>query len=44
MGLEVNKTKELIYLLKRAGVDIDKTVLTDEECADVLYGLLEGQR
>ncbi|MBQ1375595.1 MAG: energy-coupling factor transporter ATPase [Clostridia bacterium] len=44
VGLDVPQTTELIYLLKRAGVDIDKTVLTDEECADVLYGLLEGQR
>lgn len=44
VGLDVPQTTELIYLLKRAGVDIKKTVLTDEECADALYSLLEEQR
>ncbi|MBR2742116.1 MAG: energy-coupling factor transporter ATPase [Clostridia bacterium] len=44
VGLDVPQPTELMYLLKGAGVDIEKTVLTDEECAEVLYNLLEGQR
>jgi len=44
VGLDVPQTTELVHLLKKAGVDIKETVLTDEECADVLCKLLEGQK
>lgn len=44
VGLDVPQTTELVHMLRGAGIDIPNTVLTDEECAEALYKLLEGQR
>ncbi len=41
VGLDVPQTTELIYLLRKEGVEIPETVLTDEECIEVLSKLLE---
>lgn len=40
MGLEAPQGSELIHELRCAGIDIDKDVLTDDECTEVLVGLL----
>ncbi len=42
VGLTVPETTELLWQLRQAGVDVPLDTLSDEECAQVLYGLLSG--
>jgi energy-coupling factor transport system ATP-binding protein len=42
-GLEVPQVTELAYLLRKSGADLPADLLTEEECADQLYGLLKGK-
>lgn len=41
LGLDVPQATELAYRLNKAGFDIDFNVLDEEECADVVFSLLE---
>ncbi len=40
MGLEAPQGSELLYLLRKCGVDISGKAITDEECVDTLYDFL----
>ena len=41
VGLCVPETTELLWQLRQAGLDVPLDALSDEECADALYNLLE---
>ena len=41
VGLTVPETTELLWQLRQAGVDVPLDALSDEECAQVLYDLLQ---
>ena len=43
MGLEAPQGSELLYLLRKSGVDISGKAITDEECIDTLYDFLLGK-
>ena len=40
VGLTVPETTELLWELRKAGVDVSLDALSDEECAQELYQLL----
>ena len=40
VGLTVPETTELLWELQKAGVDVSLDALSDEECAQTLYQLL----
>ena len=40
VGLDVPQVTELMYNLKKAGIDIPSDVLDEDECAQILYKLL----
>jgi energy-coupling factor transport system ATP-binding protein len=42
-GLEVPQVTELSYLLRKSGADLPADLLTEDECAEKLYGLLKGK-
>ena len=41
MGLTVPETTELLWELRRVGLDVSLDALSDEECARELYELLQ---
>ena len=41
VGLTVPETTELLWQLRQAGVDVPLDALSDEECAQALYRLLQ---
>ena len=41
MGLTVPETTELLWQLRQAGVDVPLDALSDEECAQALFDLLQ---
>ncbi len=43
VGLTVPETTELLWQLRQEGLDVPLDALTDEECAQALYGLLCGE-
>ena len=43
VGLTVPETTELLWQLRLEGLDVPLDALTDEECAQALYGLLCGE-
>lgn len=43
IGLDVPDTVELCWLLDRAGLELPLDALSDDECAQALYGLLKAQ-
>ena len=43
VGLTVPETVELLYELRKEGLDLPLDALSDEECAQALYGLLCGE-
>ncbi len=43
VGLTVPETTELLWQLRQEGLDVPLDALTDEECAQALYGLLRGE-
>ncbi|MCH5323780.1 MAG: energy-coupling factor transporter ATPase [Eubacterium sp.] len=42
VGLDVPQTTELMYELKRGGLDVPDDLLSEDECAEYLYGLLNA--
>lgn len=44
VGLDVPQTIELMYELKKSGLDVPDDLLGEEECAEYLYGLLNAKR
>lgn len=43
IGLEAPQGNELLYLLRKSGVDIQGNAITNEECVDILYDFLSGK-
>ena len=43
VGLTVPETTELLWQLRQEGLNVPLDALTDEECAQALYGLLCGE-
>ena len=43
VGLTVPETTELLWQLRQEGLDVPLDALSDEECAQALYGLLCGE-
>ena len=43
VGLTVPQTTELLWELRQEGLDVPLTAISDEECAQVLCGLLAGK-
>ena len=41
VGLTVPETTELLWQLRQAGVDVPLDALSDEECAQALFDLLQ---
>ena len=42
LGLDVPQVTELVWELKKSGLDIDSDVINEEECVNALMKLLEG--
>lgn len=42
LGLDVPQVTELVWKLKKSGLDIDSDVINEEECVNALMKLLEG--
>ena len=42
LGLDVPQVTELVWELKKSGLDIDSDVINEEECGNALMKLLEG--
>ncbi len=40
VGLDVPQVTELVYELKRSGIELDSRIITEEQCADALFKLL----
>lgn len=40
VGLDVPQVTELVYELKRSGLELDSRIITEEQCADALFKLL----
>jgi hypothetical protein len=43
IGLEAPQGNELLYLLRKSGVDIKGNAITNDECVDILYDFLSGK-
>lgn len=44
VGLDVPQVTELAYLLRQNGLEIDRHIITEEECIEALVALLEGTK
>lgn len=44
VSLDVPQVTELMYLLRKAGIDVPADVISEEECVQVLSKLLEGMK
>ena len=42
IGLDIPQTSELIYLLRKEGIELDSHIITEEKCVEALYRLLKG--
>lgn len=40
VGLDVPQVTELVYELKRSGIELDSRIITEEQCADAIFNLL----
>lgn len=43
VGLDIPQATEMIYELKKCGIDLPDGIITDDECVEALFGLLKGK-
>ena len=43
VGLDVPQATELMYELKKSGLDVPDDVIDEDECAEVLYNILKNK-
>ena len=43
MGLDVPQATELMYELRKSGIDVPDDIIDEEECVQVLYDILKSK-
>ena len=43
VGLDVPQATELMYELKKSGIDVPDDIIDEDECAEVLYNILKNK-